>query len=397
MKKYNQEKIKGLLAEWGKKNRNLPENNESAKENILNSLRSVASPKIRPSRFLFLKIALAGCAGVAAIIIFVNTRLVMMSESSMSSPALEYAEDGAINIGLGGVGVSTGLSAQREVGMLNKVVNSIDIGRYAVGEADISDTREFLKTSYHAELRTCSVEKMSRQIQTMVRGYNGRIDNLSTNDKYANISFVIPKKSLETFQDELSGMVGVRFFSESMSSNNLLPQKQNIEKNTESSLTGLADLQEQKKNLTENHDRVVAEWQKGIDGILKNISDLRAEVTTSTARQQVIAEQVSGLIARKNYLSQKIARENIEFQNQLNLIDAGITNTNQNLDNLQNQDQQLLADVETVQGSVSVRWISVWDIVNLYVPVARLLMIGFALVIVWYFVFGRRQREFDLP
>ena len=386
----------GTLAEWGKKNRILPDNNESAKEKVLDSLHSVDSPKVRPSRFLFLKIVLAGCAGMAAFFIYINSQPIMMSESTVSSPAMEYAEDGAINFGLNDVGVSTGLSAQREGGMLNKVVNSIGIGRYSVGEADITDTREFLKTSYRAEMRTRGVEKISRQIQTMVRGYNGRIDNLNTNDKYANISFVIPKSSLATFQEELSGMVGAKFFSESMSSNNLLPQKQNIEKNTENNLTGLSDLQEQKKNLTENHDRIVAEWQKEIAGALRSISQLRAEVTTSTVRQKQITEQISGLTARKDYLVRRIAKEKIEFQNQLSLIDSGISITNQTLDNLQNQDQKLLAEVETVRGSVSVRWVSVWDIVNLYVPVVRVLVIAFVLIIVGYFVFGRRQRGFDL-
>ncbi|HOX60967.1 MAG TPA: hypothetical protein PLV72_03105 [Candidatus Magasanikbacteria bacterium] len=397
MKKYNNKKIADVLMGWGKENRGVSENNNIVKEKVLDSLHSVASPKVRPSRFLFLKIALAGCAGVAVVVIFINSRPIMTGESTMSSPAMDYAEDGAINFGLDNVGASTGLAAQREGGMLNKVVNSIGIGRYSVGEADITDTREFLKTNYRAEMRTRGVEKMSRQIQTMVRGYEGRVDRMDTNNKYANISFVIPKSSLETFQNELRGMVGVRFFNESMSSNNLLPQKQNIEKNTENNLTGLSDLQTQKKNLTENHDRVVAEWQKEIVGVLRNISELRQEVTTSTARQKIIAEQISGLTARKDYLVQRTNKEKVEFQNQLSLIDSGISITNQTLDNLENQDQKLLADVETVQCSVSVRWISVWEIVNLYVPVVRVLVIVFGLVIVGYFVFGRRQREFDLP
>jgi len=395
MKKYNQEKIKDILTDWGKKSRVLPENKESVKENVLNRLHSVSSPKIRPSRFLFLKIVLAGCAGVAAIIIFVNTRPIRMNELTMSSPALEYAEDGAINIGLGGVGVSTGLSAQREVGMLNKVVDAV--GGYFTDEASVVDTREYLKLNYSAEMKTRTVEKKSRQIETMVRGYGGRIDSLNVNNKYANISFVLPKKSLDLFQNELRGLVREKYFSESLSSNNLLPQKQNIEKNTENNLIKLSDLQAQRDLMTKKHEQLVAGWQKEINGLTKNISELRAEVATDTVRQRIVTEQIRGLTERKNYLNQKIVRENVEFQNRLDSIDGRISQTNQVVEQWQDQDEKLLADVETVQCNVFIRWISVWDMVNLYVPVVRVLVVVFILVIVGYFVFGRRQRGFDLP
>ena len=65
------------------------------------------------------------------------------------------------------------------------------------------------------------------------------------------------------------------------------------------------------------------------------------------------------------------------------------------LEALGQQDSALTENVETVQGSVSVQWIGIWETFTLYVPAFWLVVI-FGAIIIFYFLFGRRQ-ALELP
>jgi len=175
---------------------------------------------------------------------------------------------------------------------------------------DAGDTREFLKTNYSAEMLTRNLESLSRRVLTTVRGHGGRIDQESVSPTYGYVSFVVPMSTYEAFRTELESLVGSRFISVSISSENFLPQKQSIE-----------------------------EQQKQADTALATAQSVRAKLVATGAS----AEEIAAADARITWIKdwQKAIRT---------------------------QDKALLDNLATVQGTVSLHWISVWELVQLYVP-----------------------------
>src|SRR3989344_2652461 len=71
---------------------------------------------------------------------------------------------------------------------------------YYNDQSDITDTREFLKTSYSATLKTRDVPEMAKEVKNAIRDVEGRIDNINSSEKYGQISFVVPKSRFEEFR-----------------------------------------------------------------------------------------------------------------------------------------------------------------------------------------------------
>ena len=100
---------------------------------------------------------------------------------------------------------------------------------YQNPDVPITDTREFLKMYYNASMRTRDVPALTRKVETTVRGYDGRIDSESSSGTYGYVSFAVPQTKYDSFRAELEGLVGSRFLSVNISSQNLLSQKVSIE------------------------------------------------------------------------------------------------------------------------------------------------------------------------
>lgn len=261
-------------------------------------------------------------------------------------------------------------------------------------EKSVADTREFLKTYYQTTLRTRQVTKLATHIQTMVRGYGGRVDNISVNKESAYISFVVPKDKFAMFADELRTLVKPKFIEEIISSENLLAQKQGIETRTDAAEQTLDSVQKQRQELIGNHGVAVANLQKRINNYSAQINDLRNQfaATTSTERQQAISNQIAYVTRQQNGVKQELVQENSRYETALRLSDANIAASEKRIDTLYEQDQDLLVNVETVESSVSLQWISVWEIVELYVPIYWILSILTLGGLVGYFRYGHRQK-----
>lgn len=371
-----------FLKNLGKKSQQLPSNNEALKAKVVADLRPQSVILRRPVRLWWV-----GLAGVAAVFV-----LYLVGPSLLKDKDVYY-EQSAVQTekyDLGLQSAATGLGVHDE-DALNKTIRS------PLSSPVINDTREFLKMGYNASIKTRKVEKLGTRIQTMVRGYGGRIDYASIGDKNAYVSFVIPKSSLETFKSELQDLVPSRFLTENVNMQNLLSNKQAIEGQTDSANQKLESLRKDRQTLVAKHNSDVGSLQQQINSYSRNISQLQSEATTDTLRQQEIAGQVARLTSQKNSLNQQLANVNYKFQNNLRDIDASISSTYSRLTDLGKQDQQLLNDVETVQGTVSLRWISVLDSVNLYVPIYWVLIIGFSLTIIGFLFYGRPRRAFEMP
>lgn len=394
MPKYSYHKLSGMFSKWGKEKQKIPTNNSVLKEKALATFRPDFAESQKPKRFRILMGLLTTAVAAYALLLVLDspTRTIQEADQEYQyKSTAPPATDGARDLGLSDE-VAVGLG-KVENQLLKHVANRPNI----IGQSGSPlDTREFLKIDYHADITTRNVEKQNRQIETMIRGYGGRIDQSNYTHEYANISFVIPKSSLEAFKNELRESMPESFYSESSYSTNLLPEKQFVEQQTDKTQDTISNLQTKKRQLTSNHNNKISNWQGQINTIARDIEILSKEITTDTLRQEIITLQIADLNTQINSLRQKIATENSQYQNNLYYLNNDITNANSQLKYLDDQDQKILDNVEMVEGSVSLRWISLVDVVNLYIPIYWILMIIPAATIIVYFLFGRRQ-ELILP
>lgn len=265
-------------------------------------------------------------------------------------------------------------------------------------EKKVSDTREFLKTYYQAAIRTRQVAKLATHIQTMARGYGGRVDDISVNQKNAHISFVIPKAKFEAFTDELRGLVKPKFIEEFISSENLLAQKQGIEKQTKVADDAIISIQKKRQELIDNHTAVVKSIQQRINNFSYQLSNLRTQLaaTTDSERQVILSQQITRTISVINQTRAELRNENNRFDGALKNNDAELVYAQQRVDDVKEADKDLLANVETVEASVSLQWISLWEVIELYVPIYWIIGGLLIATTIGYFTFVRRH-VFKLP
>ncbi len=399
----NFHKAKNIFKEWGKRHRIFPGGNEALKQRALDALphkehRTVVK---RPARLMWAGSGILGLVLVAVVVSrFVLGDLSPATDSgfvydtypsgyagsgrgaaaeesdSLRAPTIDF------EMGVAEAGLQNTAREMKPRSIVGKMQNRF-IG------SPIDDTREFLKTGYGAHIKTRTVSKIATRIQTMIRGYGGRIDNASVNPKSAYISFVIPKSSLEFFRTELKDVLPERFIEENVQMTNLLPQKQQIEKDTGAAEDRLESLQNSRQSLIASHDAKAASIQKQINTYAYRISVLNKEVTTSTIRQEEINRELAQLNSQVRYQKQLLANENAQFQKSLNALDADIRGVTRERDALYVQDENLVKDVETVQGSVSLEWVSILELLDLYVPIYWI-MGGAVVLLIGYLLFGRR-------
>ena len=248
-----------------------------------------------------------------------------------------------------------------------------------------SDTREFLKVYYNAAMQTRDVQGLTRRVETTVRGYDGRIDAESSSPQYGSVSFVVPQSKYEEFRTELEGLVDSRFLTTNISSQNLLSQKQSIEEQQKQADTSLAGYKTARQNIVNAHAGTVRSLQSQIDADTAQLAVLRAQPQTYDIQLQIqnLSNDLSSLQAR-------LAAENASYAVQLKGADANIKYAQDWQKAVQTQDKALLDDVATVNGTVSIRWISLWEMAQLYLPGYWIPAIFAALTLLSY-LYDRRR------
>jgi len=302
--------------------------------------------------------------------------LAIVTFFAISNPSVQYAT----RMGFGsGVTESSDTKAvpptEAGVPMMNGGVTSAPAGGivspdyypypYPNPDVPVTDTREFLKIYYNASMKTRDVPALTRRVETTVRGYDGRIDNESSAEKYGYVSFALPQAKYDAFRNELEGLVGSRFIKINISSQNLLSQKVSIEEQQKQADTALADYKTARQKIVNAHASAVQSLQTKIDA------------TSATSSERTSLEQ-------------QLARENASYAKQLSNADANIKYAQDWQKAVQTQDATLLANVATVNGTVSIEWISLWDMAQLYLPGYWIPTI-FALLAVLSFTRDRRR------
>ena len=330
--------IHKLLKIWGEKNRQLPENNEVLKSEMLKrSDRLIRTGGATAKRLPWLSFALAGLAVLA---FFVK------SSTNYSTISVQSSRES--------IGIAVPMNAP-----------AFDKNYFVSEPAPITDDREFLKTGYQAEIRTRQADEKTERIQLIVRGLGGRVDSMQISEKTGYISFALPENKFETFHNEMKDLVRDRFLTENISATNLLPQKQSIEEQHEAITKQLGDLKAQRSALISQHNRTVA--------------SLNAQIAASQDETE------------KQALRAQLASENASYGRKLASLDSQIKYAESDLANINKQDKQLIDNVATVQGTISLRWISLFDVINLYVGPYWLPIILLIAAIIAYFINRRRK------
>ena len=235
-------------------------------------------------------------------------------------------------------------------------------------DVPVTDTREFLKVNYNASMRSRDVQGLTRRVETTVRGYSGRIDQESSSPQYGSISFAIPMSKYDAFRNDIEALVGSRFLTVNISSQNLLPQKQSIEQQQAQADSNLSDLKTQRAQTVTDHSNKVKSLQSQLDANTVAQAALRAEVTNDAGRQAAIASQLAQLATQATALKTSLDGQNSNYANSIASLDSNIKYATDVQKAVQTQDQTLLDNVATVSGTISIQWISLWDTALLYLP-----------------------------
>jgi hypothetical protein len=227
----------------------------------------------------------------------------------------------------------------------------------------VTDTREFLQVSYNASMRTRDVQGLTRRVVTTVRGHEGRIDQESSSEKYGYVSFAVPKSKYDVFRSELESLVGSRFLTTNISSQNLLPQKVSIEEQQKQADASLSDAKTARAKIVSTHTSAVAVLQSKINANTQRLAVLSAQ--TQTPQVQAEIQTVSN---DQLFQKQQLANENASYTSQLNSADWNIKSAEEYVKAVQTQDKILLDNVATVTGTISIEWISLLGIILLYLP-----------------------------
>lgn len=302
----------------------------------------------------------------------------------------------------GGVMGTTQAVPPTSVGMLERDISVSNVSAPDMGgnsmyypypyqnpDVPVGDTREFLKVYYNASMQTRDVPALTRRVETIVRGHSGRIDQESSSSKYGSVSFAVPQNKYDAFRTELESLVGSRFLSVNISSQNLLSQKVSIEEQQKQADTSLAGYKTTRQKIVSAHASAASSLQSKIDADAEELATLRAQTQTP----QVLAE-IATVSEHQSSLKKQLERENASYTVQLRNIDENIKYAEEWQKAVETQDQTLLDNVATVTGTVSIQWISLWGIALLYLPGYWIPAI-FAMLAILSFMRDRRRVVVD--
>ncbi len=280
-------------------------------------------------------------------------------------------------------GVLQGGAAPMPMGVIN---TSVYTGRsdmvrapyvyYEQLKSDITDTREFIKKSFSATIKTREVEAVARKVEILIESVGGRIDssNINTDENTyygpsANFSFVIPKDNLNKFQDELRTYTWARLYSQNISSQNLLGEKQ--------------DLEASRKNTNTEIDKITKDKAALKSKYYKDYNILKSQLVAKQAELAVVKneELYKSLSSDIDMLNGRISTLTQNFKRDMTALGVSLEDQNQIIDNLDVADTKFDNKIETVEGYIYVQSVNAWDILNIYSPVNVIYIIAGILII----------------
>lgn len=253
------------------------------------------------------------------------------------------------------------------------------------GEPSIGDTREFMKTSYFATIQTRDVSDMVRDVKNAVKGADGRVDNLNSSEKSGRINFVVAKSKFDDFKSEIESLTHKKLYTENISSENLLSQKQGIEEQTNNITSTLDNLKSQKTSLNTKHSQTINSINKELADIKAELINVRTNIsiTTDSSIMTALRSQETSLVQQETLQNQKLNSENSNYSIQSKNLENQITSENNNLINVKKEDVKFADNIETVSGSIYVNWISLWEVAEIFSPIPLFFIIVIIIAIIY--------------
>ncbi len=264
-------------------------------------------------------------------------------------------------------------------------------GGYGYGQPDITDTREFLKLSYNAQIKSLDVSKTIRDVKGAVREVEGRIDGEQSSEKNGYVSFVVPKARFDEFRDTVESITNKKLYTENVSSQNLLNQKQGIEQQMQNATATLAAYEKQKKDIDSKHTVTINSIKKELTTIQAQLVTVRQNINNAQDESQRAAYQSeeSVLVNRQAVLVANQSTENEKYKAQTQSIDAQIKYAKDRIAGVEKQDTQFGNNIETVTGYVSVNQISWWDYVTALSPIHPAAIAIVILLVIGFFLYKK--------
>lgn len=255
----------------------------------------------------------------------------------------------------------------------------------------ISDTREFLKTDYTASIQTRQVEDVGEDIAILVRGLGGRIDTISLGSRSGYLSFVLPKDQFEVFKYQVKGMIPERFLEEYVGRQNMLGEKRSLEEEKTQLEKAVQDYEIERRNLVRRHQSVLFQIQKELDRVQEDIAMLEKKEDITPDVRDAERER---LLKQRASIERRQRSENSTYDAQLRRIDTVIGTTKNSIEQVVQKDLELVDTVATVQGNVSLQWISIFEMITRYIPKQWLSILLFSGAFL-LFLRGRRRTSLE--
>ena len=389
----NRRAIRRILAAWGSSERRLPLRHEVLKGKILASVESVPPEMSAAPRHLpWLSFALTG---FAALVLLVSWSGVDRGRGEKNAP---FTDIPLIGMPAAEPRGADALPEQSSLAPSRGKESAPDFMPRSWPEPNIpiTDPREFLKTDYRALMRTRRVEELARRIETTARGFGGRMDSMTSSKKFGFVAFVVPANKFEAFRREFEGLVNPRFLTVEIRTENLLPQKQSLEERKKQAEQTLSEFRANRQSVVSDHNGIVSALQSQLAAIRDELALLRDEETDDPARKAEIASRIQELLRQENRFTLRLINENASYGEKINSLDQMIRNAEMNLQNINSQDQGILDTVATVRGTVSLNWISIGEVIELYVSFYWIAFL-FSVAAVASYLWHRRRSRMALP
>ena len=363
--------INEMFKDWGKENQKLPKGNLTIKNEVLSkipfSIENYRAGTQKKKNLPWFSIAFA----VIAIIVFVGNVNFSGSKKNFGNTLGSFGISeigGSVDSGAN-LNKDAALSAPSYESSKNTQTDSFYYPNQDQNIISSTDTREFLKTNYNATIQTRNVDDMVVKTINNVRIFGGRIDGSNSSEEYGFVSFSVPVSKFEMFRREIKDLTNARLFGEETNSTNLLPQKQEIEKSEDQTNNYISSFKNEKAQILKNNSGIVSSLNSRSDGLNRESNLLQAEwQTASYSRQLEITARLVQIQGEKNAINGELINENKIYQNKLTTINQKIKDASETLQSYQVQDQNLADDVSMVSGTISFNWVSIWKLINLFVP-----------------------------
>ena len=250
--------IKDIFASWGKSCRQIPEKNETLKSEVLEHFNRL--PPLRgetsKSRFPWISLAFAGLALIMLVLRPISYKMPSQSDS---------------------IGVAEPI--QNTQNMIDvRAIPPVYEKNPLKGGGAITDDREFLKTNYSAEILTRNPSEMIKRVRTIIHAFDGRIDSLHSSKEYGTVNFAIPATKFDAFQAEINALARKRFINITIDAQNILPQKQQIERRIEEVEKILEDLRA--KQFSRDRDEQIKYYETELERLSKESQSVVDNVAT---------------------------------------------------------------------------------------------------------------------